>query len=631
MVDVRRVVAVAGALVLGSAVWAQGSAVASPPASEHPIADALASVDEDVRLYDEHIVILASPYMQGRLPGTPGMERAKDYVEDCVTRYGLEPAFNGGASYRDPFELGGGWKVTTEQLAALGKNGSATFEADKDYVFTALGGSGSILAQAVFVGYAIDDGPEGFTSFGDDTDLAGKVAVMFRFEPMDDTGRSVWTGGAWSGAASFTAKLRAVRERGAAAAVIINPPGTDDPRAGRLDRFETSGGTRDAFPVMMMTPEAGDRLFALSKAGGTAADWRKKADKGDAPTELGVAMTVVGKGERIPTMAENVGGVIPGKGALADEWIVVGAHLDHLGMGHFGSMVGPGKVHLGADDNASGSAGLLVAAKALSERLAHDDTDRRSILFLWFSGEESGLNGSKHYVSDPIAPLDRHVLMINWDMIGRVQHNRVSVSGLPTGEGLAEFVQPFFDASGLEVQTPKQIAGNSDHASFYYAGVPVLFGIIGDSDPDYHTPRDVSWKINRVGAVKTVRMFDDIIVAAAERAERFAYVEPTAETTPRPSGPGSINVRFGVMPANYDETGEGVPIGQVSPGGPAEKGGVQAGDVLVRWNGQDVTGVIEWMEMLGAHKPGDVVEVVVRRDGKAVTLSVTLEGRTSAP
>lgn len=610
-------------------------ATAGAPTSRAPIAEALGMVSEDVIRYNDHLVTLASPYMEGRVPGSPGMERAKDYVEYYFREFGLKPAFpvNGTemASYRDPFPLGSNWSVEDESIATLSGGKGLTLTADEDFVFTGLGSSGSATGEAVFVGYSIENGPEGWSSYGRNDDLKGKIAIVLRFEPMNDEGKSAWTGGDWSARASFNNKLRAAERRGAEAIIVINTPGADDPRVGRLSRFSTGGGDASV-PVFMASPDAlSSFLEGADREGRSMAELVAHANEGGGAVELEGVVSVKGIADRQEFMAENVGAVLPGKGALKDEYIVIGAHLDHLGMGNFGSRDPQNagrKLHPGADDNASGSAAVLLMAEKLAADYAAmpEDADARSVLLIAFSGEESGLNGSWHYVRDPIVPAEQHVLMINWDMIGRVTNGRLTVAGLSSGVGMEEFADPFLNASGLEIVRPAQMSGASDHTPFFQAQIPVMFSIIADFHQDYHTPADTSDKINRVDAVKTVNMYREIVLAAAQREERFEFATSAPSRAPvAPSG--GIAVRFGIMPASYEDGELGVAIARVSPDGPAAKAGVVDGDRLVRWNGQKVTDVNAWMEFLEDHKPGDEVRIGVMRDGEEISLDVTLEGR----
>ena len=323
--------------------------------------------ERDLRVYTAHVSYLANDFMEGRVPGSKGMEIARDYAEHFMQVAGLEPAFtsketlaNGSvrevpfSSYRQAFPLGGTLEVKSSALSAKVGGQSFNFESERDYTVTGLGGSGDITADAVFVGYSIGEGPNGFTSYPQGTDLTGKIAVMYRFEPMDDERNSKWNenGEGWSNSAGFDGKLRAAFERGAEACVVINTPFANDERINRLDGFRGSGAGGDK-PVVMVSAEAGKMLLDATN-GHDAKDLWNASNEGNQLVDLG-EMTVKADLEREVLNAENVGGIIRGKGKLADEWVVVGAHLDHIGMGYFGSRSGSGKLHPGADDNASGS------------------------------------------------------------------------------------------------------------------------------------------------------------------------------------------------------------------------------------------------------------------------------------
>lgn len=603
------------------------------------VGDVLALADEDVRRYNDHITILASPWMAGRVPGSDGAERARVYAEDHFRQFGLKPAFplreNGSetpfATYRDPFSLGGSWEVERESLALVSPKGTTKLEPGTDFVLTGLGTDGAVIGEAVFVGYSIQDGHEGFNSYADSDDLTGKVAVMFRFEPMDEQGNSKWTGGEWTEHSSFDGKLNAAARRGAKAIVVLNPPGSADARAKQLQRFSGGGGGGGGLdiPVVMVSIDAAEELVAsLDGQSRSLMDLRRLADAGPIVEPLKGLISIDASAKIEKVQAENVGGVIPGVGDLADEYIVIGGHIDHLGMGYFGSRAAPGTLHPGADDNASGAAGVILIAEKLAATVAAMPADqpRRSILLVCFDAEESGLNGSRHYVNDPIAPADKHVFMVNWDMIGRIQNDRVEMAGVDTAAGFRDWVKPYADASGLVVNMPSAMSGASDHTSFYQAGIPVAFSIISDFHGDYHTPEDVSWKINRTGATKVVRLYHDIVRDMATRPERFAF--QTLGGGGMASGSMSgIKVRFGIMPGSYDEDLVGIPVAQVTPGGSAAEAGLQEGDVLVRWDGIKIGSVEDWMDMLGKHEPGDVVNVGVKRGGEEITLSATLKAR----
>lgn len=325
------------------------------------------------------------------------------------------------------------------------------------------------------------------------------------------------------------------------------------------------------------------------------------------------------------TNAENVVGILRGKGELANQFIVIGAHLDHLGDGQISSRGQTGLLHAGADDNASGVAGMLVMAQSLAADYAELPGNRRSVLFIAFSGEESGLKGATHYVENPIAPITSHKLMLNFDMIGRVEGGRLSVSGVGTGQGLEDVVTPIFEASALVEQVESGLSGRSDHFAFFESRIPVLFVTQTDQHDDYHTERDVSWKINRTQGAHIARVFAKVVHAVASTSDEIQFVGGSRAA----SGPGmgSIKVRFGIRPGSYVEGVEGVAVGGVTPDSPADYAGLRPGDLLVAWNGEKVGDVRDWMGQLMRHQPGDVVTVTVDRNGQRIDLRATLQDR----
>jgi hypothetical protein len=556
------------------------------------------------------------------------MEQAKDYCQFWLEQAGVAPGFadeSGSVSWRQPFPLGDTLEINGAQVVA----GDASMIRGQDFEVLGLGDGGDAKGSLVWVGYGIEQGPDGYTSFPANTDLSGKIAVVFRFEPMNEQGQSLWGNGRWSGAAGFAPKIDAVAKRNPAAIVIVNPPGADDPRTNSLMSSGSGGGKRADVPVIHMSHQAAARL-----AGADLQQVRMHFDQGGDPIATDQQLHVQVDMQRTPLIAENVGGMLRGKGALADEVIIFGAHLDHLGMGEFGSRSGPGQLHPGADDNASGSAAILMLAASLKAAYEEmpEGADARSILFVLFSGEESGLNGSRYYVNNPSYPLENTALMINFDMIGRIQNRRVQITGTGTSAGLLDLVQAQAANSELEVVLPEGRGGGSDHLPFFQRRIPYLFGAIADFHDDYHTPRDVASKINRVDAARTVHLFHDIAFAAATRAGAWEFQEAQPENVASGSANtalGDIKVRFGIMPGNYDESEPGIPVGGVTPGGSAEKAGIQEGDRLLRWDGQKIVDVRAWMGMMAKHDPGDKVKVGIVRDGEEVTLEVTLQARNT--
>lgn len=650
---------VRGALTLLSAALT-GMALSVPAAAQGqvagggPIQGALAEVTEEVRVYNDHLTILASPWMEGRLPGTRGMELAKEYMEYYFRQYGLDAPYEGGESFRQPFALGSVKEVKEAHLEFNAGQETIGFKhgEDDDVSVTGLGSGGQVTAEIAFVGYGIKSGPDDFTSYGEVQDLEGKVAVMLRFEPLAENGWSRWNDGKrnrWTRRARFAGKLEAAAERGAAAIVIINTPGAADPRANAISEPGTPGSPNGlSIPVLHMSTEAGARLITAASGGSeTLADLTSQANDGPVSSHFHGTMTIDVNVEEKKQMAENVVAVLPGKGSLAKERVVIGAHLDHLGQGDFGSRdreFSGKKLHPGADDNATGCAGILLIAQKMAKDYADAGAgaELRTVVFIGFSAEESGLNGSRYYAANPLDDdIKSHVLMMNFDMIGRMTDSRVKLSGTRTGDGLHDFVQPIVAQSPLTVVQEERAGGGSDHREFYSKGVPVLFSIIADLHADYHTSRDVSSLINRVEAVHAANLFYNIATAFSSYPAAFPYAndetirkgmkmakEAASEPVqPEPAAvPMRAKVQFGVSPS-YGAAGDGVLVGSVTKGAPAEAAGIKGGDRLVSWNGEELTGARAMGGFLSESEAGDKVMVGVIRDGEEMEIEVVLRAR----
>lgn len=310
---------------------------------------------------------------------------------------------------------------------------------------------------------------------------------------------------------------------------------------------------------------------------------------------------------------------------LKNEWIVIGAHYDHLGEGGGRSSLAPGEaaIHNGADDNASGVAVVLAAARALSA----GRRPARSILFAAFTGEEAGLLGSAHFVANQTIAPGRIVAMINLDMVGRLGAGPLIVYGVDTADEWRALLEPAAARSGVAIATRGEGFGPSDHTSFYLKDIPVLH-FFTNTHADYHKPSDDADKIDVAGMEKVARIVVDVTAAAAAR--------PAPLTVRRGAGqPPSANAQMGTGGAylgsvpDFTPVDRGVKLSGVTPGSPADKAGVRAGDVIVGMGTIDVADLQGLTDALRAHKPGDTVPLRVIRDGKPQTLEVTLGTRAA--
>lgn len=382
-----------------------------------------------------------------------------------------------------------------------------------------------------FVGYGIGEGEDGYTSFDEDSDLTGRIALLLRYEPLDDEGRSRWNPERFSRHSSMSRKIRAVAERNPAAIIVANPPGAVFAGDELESTNRSSRYARDLqIPLVQVTTEIASEIVSMGDGGATLEGLRSLADEGllttrdlNEQTKVTISATVERTGEEGGgRMAYNVGGVLRGKGDLADEWIVIGGHYDHVGYGRFGGS--EGVVHPGADDNASGTAGVMVLIKRFTDYYASADADEdlRSVLFMTFSAEEMGLVGSRYYVENMTLPKESVSGMLNMDMIGRVRSDTVGVYGAGSATVFPERLEPFFLDSGLTVAVNTGTSGRSDEANFLRAGIPGIHFFTGLHDV-YHRPGDEGWTVNPHGATMVLDLVESIGLWMAKRPEMLEF------------------------------------------------------------------------------------------------------------
>ena len=605
---------------------------------------------EDATLWYQHVQTLANPFFEGRSAGTRGFEIATEYVEFYLREYRLDPAFAnaqelpGGesdaawVSFQQPFAYGGAQRrtfdLTGEHLAINGE----PLEHRKDFVVLAQSGGEQVTAPLTFVGYGIEEGEEGYRSFDEDTNLTGRIALLLRYEPLNDQGKSRWARRRFSPHAAMRSKFQALVDRGAEAIILVTPPGAVDGKK-PLENLASSGRFGDPLdiPVVQIAPEVADRILAeADPEGRDLATWRGLADAGEvttAPLSDDLPITVGGQANMVVTRqsyeSANVGGVLRGGGELADQWIVIGGHLDHVGYGGRRNNMPSqrGQVHPGADDNASGTAGMLVLAKRFSKLYAEagDDADLRSILFMAFGAEEAGLRGSAHYVANPTVSPGQTTLMINMDMIGRLRSDELLIGGTGSAQEFDDLLATHVIPSGLTVHASAAGRGPSDHSNFYSAGIPVLFMFSG-IHAEYHRPGDHAYTVNPIGAIKVIDLVESIVREVASQPEPLTFRQ-TAGRTPSGRDRTGASVQLGIVPKYDADLDTGVFVDDIVEGTSADLAGVKAGDILVAWDGEELTGLRRMMQLLREHKPGDVVAMTIRRDGAPITLHVELKAR----
>ncbi|HWP43465.1 MAG TPA: M28 family peptidase, partial [Blastocatellia bacterium] len=331
----------------------------------------------------------------------------------------------------------------------------------------------------------------------------------------------------------------------------------------------------------------------------------------------------------------NVAGILEGSNPqLSSQYVIIGAHYDHLGLGGPESLAArpEGDIHHGADDNASGTSALIELARVMA---ADRSKIGRSILFLAFSGEELGLLGSAAYTKNPIVPLKSTVAMLNMDMIGRLRNGSLFVGGVGTSPAWKPLLEKLNAAAPAPASASSNGAaarfklsfgqdgfGASDHQSFYVRDIPVLFFFTGTHD-DYHRPSDTAEKINVEGISQVARLVREVATFVANEDQAIAFNRVKVET--RPTGRG-FRVYLGTVP-NYSDQNDGLKLDGVRPGSPAERAGLQAGDVVTNLAGIPINNVYDYTYALGELKAGEEIEVVIRREGREMRLKLTPDKR----
>jgi hypothetical protein len=340
-------------------------------------------------------------------------------------------------------------------------------------------------------------------------------------------------------------------------------------------------------------------------------------------TARSAEMAHAGNADGVPT--QNVVALIPGRDpALRGEYVVIGAHFDHLGRAVSGAMDPEAKdaIRNGADDNASGTAAVLELARMFSERPA-----RRSIVVAHFSGEELGLLGSQWLVEHAPAPvtLDSIAAMVNFDMVGRLRNDRLIVYGVATARELPAILDSANVAPRLRISAQGDGFGPSDHSSFYAKGIPVLH-FFTDLHDDYHRATDDVEKINAAGEARVVALAERVVRAIADRPERLTAVR-VAAPAPATGGREGSGAYLGSIPDMGAADVPGLRLSGVRAGSPADLGGLRAGDVIVVFGGREVKDLYSYTDALYANKPGDKVDVVFLRNGTRQATTVTLGRR----
>ena len=588
------------------------------------LAAALGAVAQQPDRIQKDVRYLASETLEGRRTGTKGATEAANYIAQEFSRLGLKPAAKGagrnGSASRDLQQSPYLQQFPYVARVSLGKGNAFLFShgpnvespvaveiAGTDWLPLGFSSSAKVNAELVFVGYGITASELNHNDYAN-ANATGKIAIALQGTPdgANPHGRFArFEGVRW--------KAVAARNAGAKGLIVIaRETNFKDDRLTRLAYDNLAGDA--GLPVIVVSRQAADRLLAPSCSSVTELE---KSPASRALTgDLNLTIDIV----RNEVPAYNVIGMLEGSDPiLKKEVIIIGAHYDHLGRGGEGSgSLAPayGEIHHGADDNASGTAGVLELA-----RLFIEQKPKRTILFMAFGGEEEGLLGSNYYVNHPLLPLANTIAMINMDMIGRMKDRRLIIGGVGTAK-------EWRDIMAADTEKPFQLTlnedgfGPSDHSSFYARQIPVLFFWTGTHN-DYHKPSDTFEKINYEDEALILKMVARIVNQLDTADKRLTYTTAKSDPAPRTGG---FRVYLGTIP-NYADSNDGLLIDGVRDESPAAKAGLKAGDKIVKIGTREIKNVYDYTAALGEMKAGEEYVVEIMRGTEKLSLKLKPEAR----
>ncbi len=568
----------------------------------------------------EHVSYLASEALDGRRTGTAGATDAARYIAGEFEKLGLRP---GTTRYLQTFPYVGRVELGKNNVLSVKGGEILNLRAGEDWMPLGISANQKLeLTGVVFAGHGITANEVNHNDYKG-TYSKNQVAVIKKGTPDGYNPH-----GRFTTAGQLRFKVAAAQNAGVGALLIISSE--DDLKNDALARLRYDNAGLAGIPVAVISKQAAEKL-ANAK-------------------EISLATDVV----RAEVPAYNVVGVLEGSDpVLKNENVVIGAHYDHLGRGGEGSLASrAGEIHHGADDNASGTAGVIELARIFSSQRPKP---KRTLVFIAFGGEEEGLIGSNYYVNHPLVPLDKTIAMINMDMIGRMKDRKLVIGGVGTAKEWRQLItqanmsEKMNIAANSGAPAPKGVPivvsangrpiitvdpngafeltlnedgyGPSDHSSFYSKQVPVLFFWTG-THSDYHKPSDTFDKINYNDEARILRLVARILRDVDSTDQRLTY---TTAKSPAPRG-GGFRVYLGTIP-NYADSNDGLLLDGVRDDSPAAKAGLKAGDRIVKIGTREVKNVYDYTAALGEMKAGQEYVIEVKRGSEKLTLKITPEAR----
>ncbi len=559
---------------------------------------------------ENHIAYLASDELKGRYPGTPEDQMLSEYISSEFKQTGLILHEKKGLQL---IEIVTDIEQGPSNQVVFGEN---ELDPGTDFTPFAFSASGSVKSEVVFAGYGfqIDEADIQWNDYAE-VDVKGKWVMLFRGVPGEQDGSSPYVNYSEDRGKALNAS-----DQGAAGVIFVS--GTSFDPGDQL--VELKGKQHSlSIPVIHMSRTAANLLLTTSEADSLLSyESRIASQLQSASFATGVTASISVDLQPKKMETANVIAMLKGSDAdLREQYVILGAHHDHLGMGGEGSSSRrPDTIaaHYGADDNASGVAGVMEIAELMATK-----SPARSMIFTTFGAEEMGLVGSRYFTENAPVDLSAVQVMINLDMVGRLNSDRqLQIGGIGTSPGFESLLDSLNQSYGFSLKYSNEGYGPSDHASFYAQDVPVLFVSTG-AHPEYHTPDDQLSTINLEGAREVMEYVAEIAEALANEKEKIVF----AEAGPKVRG-SSISRRggitLGLMPDVTYDGNDGMPVMFVTEGKPAAVGGIQGGDVIVAIEGKSVGNVYDYMSRMGQLKEGMSIIVTVIRDDDRLELVIRL-------
>ncbi len=552
----------------------------------------------------KHIKYLASEKLSGRMTGSEGAKEAAQYISK-----NLGEDFH---SFQKFSFLSGNKLGKNNSLKITYEEKTISFKINKDYVPLVYSSSTKIEGEGVFLGYGISARDENYDDY-ENIEVEGKIVLVLRFNPYGKDPESPL-----SYYDRIPDKIITARDKGAKGFIIFT--GIEEEEEESLSFKESSVGTDLGIPALQISQKRAREIFKM--AGLNLKEIEEKIIKEKKPNSLPLPNLKISiETELIPERktCQNVIGILkPRDENFNGKYILLGAHYDHIGLGGETSRWEKrwGKIHPGADDNASGVSLLIELYKALKEK---KEELRYGLIFAFFSGEELGIIGSNYFVKNSIVPLKDISLMLNFDMVGRMKDKKLILIGLDTSPQVEGEIDSL--SKNYDLKIVKSYGGFSqgDNNAFYKEDIPVL-GFFTDVHPDYHMPSDTYEKINYNG-MEEILKFAKGFLLNTQKVEKIEFTPSKA--IPEKGGKSAMKVYVGTIPSFGDEV-EGYKISGVQPGSPAEKGGLKKDDIIIKVNEREIKNIYDYMSAFKGKRAGEEVEIIFIRNYKTKNTKIIL-------